>query len=269
MASAIEDIARPYQDAAARENREGVVLVGVAKEKMVRGWRGRRDGRTDKNPHFAFTRAQMYVNHYYFYLWDAQWGPAFVKMCPFAPFPAWGCMNGHEWLKRRLADTAVGFEPLDNGLLSCDDPVAAQAWADRLSGPCVREFMGRWLDRLPGPFQAVDTEAGYGYEFSLRQAEFSDTAVFERPRDGRAWFDAAIRDHLDVGDPERVALVFDRRVSVRTPGTFRTKVVTPGVDPHIQVYYRSSKTKAYFKDLHGVRVETTINNPPTSVSRRR
>lgn len=47
----------------------------------------------------------------------------------------------------------------------------------------------------------------------------------------------------------------------RTPGAFRTKVVTPGVDPHIQIHYRSSKTKAYFKDLHAVRVETTINNP--------
>ncbi len=61
--------------------------------------------------------------------------------------------------------------------------------------------------------------------------EFSDTAVFDRPRDGRAWFDAAIRDHLDVGHPEKVALLFDRRVSA-TPGTFATKVITPGVDPH-------------------------------------
>lgn len=129
-----------------------------------------------------------------------------------------------------------------------------------MSGPCVREFMARWLGRLPGPFQAVDTEAGYGWELSFRQVEFSDTAVFDRPRDGRAWFDAAIRENLDVGRPEKVALVFDRRVTSRTPGALRTKVITPGVDPHIQIHYRSSKTKAYFKDLHGVRV-ATINNP--------
>lgn len=256
-----ENVARSYQDAAEAEGAEGVVLVGVAQEKLVGGWRGQRDGGSDAHPHFAFRRAQMYVNHYYFYLWDAQWGPSFVKMCPFAPFPVWGCLNGHEWLKRRLADTGVGFTPLDNGLLSCEDPACAQAWADRMSGACVREFMGRWLSRLPGPFQPKDSEAGYGWEYSFRQIEFSDTAVFDRPRDGRAWFDAAIRNHLDVGHPEKVALVFDRRVSVRTPGKFSTKVVTPGVDPHIQIYFRSSKTKAYFKDLHGVRVETTINNP--------
>jgi hypothetical protein len=256
-----EDLARPYQLAAERDGREGAVLVGVAQEKMIGGWRGIRNGGSDSHPHYAFRRAQMYVNHYYFYLWDAQWGPAFVKLCPIAPFPVWGCMNGHEWLKRRLADAGIGFTPLDNGLLSCADPATAQQWAERMSGSCVREFMARWLSKLPAPWQAVDVELGYGWELSFRQVEFSDTAVFARPRDGRAWFDAAIRDHLDIGRPESVALVFDRRVSCRTPGPFRTKVVTPGVDPHIQIHYRSSKTKAYFKDLHGVRVETTINNP--------
>jgi hypothetical protein len=37
----------------------------------------------------------------------------------------------------------------------------------------------------------------------MRQVEFSETAVFDRPRDGRAWFDAAIRDHLDIAIPRR------------------------------------------------------------------
>ena len=49
-----EDIARPFQLAAAGTGREGVVLVGVAQEKLVGGWRGRRDGGNDAHPHFAF-----------------------------------------------------------------------------------------------------------------------------------------------------------------------------------------------------------------------
>jgi hypothetical protein len=255
-----EDIARPYQLAAEAAGAEGVVLVGVAKEKMLAGLRGYRNGGSDKYPHFGFCKAQMYVNHYYFYLWDAQWGPAFIKMAAFAPFPIWACLNGHQWLKRRLSDTGVGFVALDNGLRSCDDPEAAQAWADKLQASCIRSFVFDWLDRLPSPWTDQDRSLGHGYEISFRQTEFSDTAVFERPRDGRAWFDAAIRDHLDVGHPEKVAVVFDRRVCKHTPGSFSTKVVTPGVDPHIQIHYKSSKTKAYFKDLHGIRVETTINN---------
>ncbi len=77
-----EDLARPYQLAAEAEGAEGGVLVGVAQEKLVGGWPGQRHGGSDTHPHFAFRRAQMYVNHYYFYLWDDQWGPAFIKMCP-------------------------------------------------------------------------------------------------------------------------------------------------------------------------------------------
>ncbi len=256
-----EDRARPFQDAAERAGREAVVLIGQAQEKMVGGFRGTKDGGTPSHPHFHFTRAQMFVTHYYFYIRDAQWGPVFIKLCPFAPFPVLACLNGHEWLKRRLSDTGVGFSALDNGLGACEDHVAAQSWADRLAAGCIRELLDRWLALAPNPFQSIDTDLGYSYDYSFRQVEFSDTTIFDRPRDARAWFDAAIRDHLDVGRPEKVSLTFDRRVTSRTPGAFRTKIVTPGVDPHIQIHYRSSKTKAYLKEGHGVRVETTINSP--------
>lgn len=67
-----------------------------------------------------------------------------------------------------------------------------------------------------------------------------------------------IRDHLDVGRPEQVALIFDRRISKRTPGTFRTKVITRGVDPQLCCYYRSSRMKQYFKEHRALRTETVI-----------
>jgi hypothetical protein len=76
-----------------------------------------------------------------------------------------------------------------------------------------------------------DLRAGYGYELAFRQFEVSDTRVFDRPQAGRAFFEGVIRDHLDVGRPDQVALVFDRKVTSRTPGSFRTKVITRGVDP--------------------------------------
>jgi hypothetical protein len=59
-------------------------------------------------------------------------------------------------------------------------------------------------------------------------------------------FEQLIRDHLDVGRPESVSLIFDRRINRRTPGTWRTKVITTGVDPQISCYYRSSRIKQYF-----------------------
>ncbi len=59
-------------------------------------------------------------------------------------------------------------------------------------------------------------------------------------------FEGLIRDHLDVGRPDCVSLTFGRRVTSKTPGTFRTKVITPGVDPQISCYYKASRIKQYF-----------------------
>jgi hypothetical protein len=66
---------------------------------------------------------------------------------------------------------------------------------------------------------------------AFRQFEVSDTWVFDRPQAGRMWFEGVIRDHLDVGRPDQIALIFQRRVDGRTPGRFRTRVITRGVDP--------------------------------------
>src|SRR5690242_6850806 len=122
---------------------------------------------------------------------------------------------------------------LDNGFRSCADPAALQKICDRLGPGAVKSFFWRWVHRLPSPFTRADLRAGYVYELAFRQFEVSDTRVFDRPAAGRGFFEQLIRDHLDVGRPDSVSLIFNRRITSRTPGTFRTKVVTRGVDPQV------------------------------------
>ena len=52
--------------------------------------------------------------------------------------------------------------------------------------------------------------------------EVSLTQIFDRPLRGREFFEEVIRDNLDLGRPDRVQLVFDRVVTKKTPGMFRT-----------------------------------------------
>jgi hypothetical protein len=267
-----ELIARPHQLAAAAEGRTGVVLVGKAQER-VQVWAGYQDSRSPLNisghPHFAFSRQARVPDQWYFYLWDADWGPAFIKLCPYAPYPAWIGCNGHEWAKRQLVKAGVGFEELDNGLWRVEDPEAARRICARLGAGHVRALIDRWLPALPSPLIMADRRAGLGWSYSIRQLEISDTAVFDRPQAGRAWFEAAIRDHLDLGRPDKVKIVFGRRMYLRggtdlqhqTPGRFSTQVVTPGVHPRIEIRYKSCGAKAYFKQQRALRVETTVNNP--------
>ena len=124
----------------------------------------------------------------------------------------------------------------------------------------MESFFVRWIPRLPCPFTAADRQAGYTYELAFRQFEVAETCVLDRPQAGRMWFEGVIRDHLDVGRPDQIALIFRRRISARTPGHFRTRVLNPGVDPTLCCYYKSSRLKQYFKEGRGLRTETVICN---------
>jgi hypothetical protein len=201
-----------------------------------------------------------FVNHFYFYLWDPEWGGAFWKTNAYAPYPIWIWLNGHTWAQRQCDKAGIGYTALDNGFASCTDPAALQRICDRLGPGAVKSFFWRWLRRLPSPFTTADLRAGYVYELAFRQFEVSDTRVFDRPAAGRAFFEGVIRDHLDIGRPSSVALIFDRRVNSRTPGTFRTKVITNGVDPQLVCYYRASRLKQYFKEHRALRTETVIGD---------
>lgn len=114
--------------------------------------------------------------------------------------------------------------------------------------------------RLPSPLTREDLRAGYVYDLAFRQFEVSDTRVFDRPAAGRGFFEGVIRDHLDLGRPDQVALIFNRRITPKTPGVFRTKVITKGVDPQITCYYKSSRMKQYFKEHRALRTETVVGD---------
>jgi hypothetical protein len=63
-----------------RPVRDGIVFIGVAQEK-AQAFQGRK-----VNGQFQFDRDKtVYVNHYYFYIDDAEFGPLFVKICSYAP----------------------------------------------------------------------------------------------------------------------------------------------------------------------------------------
>ena len=254
-----EDVAREHFKRAEREGRYGVVLIGVAQEKAY-AWRGWRDGGNDAHPHFEFGRQAIYVNHYYFYIRDRQWGPSFVKTNAYAPYPVWVYLNGHEWAKRQAEQQGVQFEALDNGFRSCADAGALAAICASLSDRDARAYFDRWMRVLPSPFTPAE-RGRYGYGLSVRQLEISDTRVFDRPAAGRAWFERTIADQLDLGRPDKVQIVFDRKILSTTPGVFQTKVITRGVAPVIQAHYKHSKVKQYFKEGRALRTETTVNDP--------
>jgi hypothetical protein len=242
---------------------EGVVFIGVAQERASSFKAQKRYG-PEGGVHFDFSRQSVSANQYYFYLQDAEWGPAFVKVGTYLPYPVRACLNGHEWAKQQARQIGLGFSSLDNGFLACDDPTRLQAICDGLGPADVQRFFDRWVARLPWPLTAADRLAGYRHRLSIWQLEVSRTQVFDQPIQGRHFFEAVIRDNLDLGRPDRVSLLFPTRLTRRTPPPtygYRTRVITAGVAPSLHVEYKHSHVKQYFKEERALRTETTINDP--------
>jgi hypothetical protein len=254
-----EEIARKHFKQAEAEGRFGVVMVGICQEKTS-AWRGWRDGGPDSHPHFVYRRQSIFPNNYYFYIRDPDWGPTFIKTVAYAPFSVWIYLNGNEWAKCQAAKQGIEFTALDNGFATCQDERALAEICSSLSADDVHAFFERWQARLPSPFTAEDRARGYSYALAFRQLEISDTRMFDRPAAGRGWFEQTLPDQLTLGRPDQVAVVFGRRVSRRTPGRFHTRVINSGVQAAIQVHYRASKVKQYFKEGRALRTETTIND---------
>lgn len=254
-----DDVALQYLAQFKRD--QGVLFIGKAQEKAwVLRSVPRRNPRTGKS-YAWLARSTVMVNYYYFYCVDRDFGPFFIKFCSYFPYTAKLCINGHEYLKRQLDQRGIAYEPLDNGILSCQDPQRVQALCDGLNEHKIDALLRKWLRILPHPFTSADRKAGYRYVLSIVQAEFSLTQVLDRPVTGRVFFEEVIRENLDLGRPSHVQLIFDRRVIRTTPGRFRTRIITDGVIPSLHVEYKKSHIKQYHKEGKALRTETTINDP--------
>jgi hypothetical protein len=146
-----------------------------------------------------------------------------IKFCSYFPYTARLCINGNEYAKRQAAKAGIGFEPVNNGFAAVEDPAALPAICDRLGPEQIDALLHKWLAILPHPFSTEDRAAGYRYDISILQAEFSLTQMLDKPVSGRVFFEQVIRDNLDTGRPDQVALIFDRRITRRTraPGAPR------------------------------------------------
>jgi hypothetical protein len=255
------DVMRPYLARQAATGQSGVAAIGIAQEFQNVYDASEREA-PNGVPWFSFYKADRRVSCYYFYLWDVDFGEAFIKVCCYFPYPIKVWVNGHEWAKRQAAKAGISLTELSNGFAGCDDPAGLQAICDRLGPDQIEAFFESWCTRLPLPLNGSDRAAGYWWELSMRQIETSRTIVLDAPRNARAFMEALIADNIDIGRPEHIDVVFRRDPRGRkAAGTFKTAIDQHTTGVTINAYYRRSRIKQYLKDGRAMRVETVINSP--------
>ena len=194
------------------------MFVGKAQEKTP-VFRTEKRTQPRNRPDVPLDRAvHGHGQSFYFYGIDEDFGPFFLKFCTYFPYNAKLCINGHEYVKRQLAKEGIAFEALDNGILSCADPKRLQQLCDGLSAAKIDVLLRKWLTQLPHPFTPED-RAG---RLSLRRVDPAGRVLPDPgpgpPSTGRIFFEEVIRENLDIGRPDQVQLIFERRVTKQTPG---------------------------------------------------
>jgi hypothetical protein len=213
--------------------RDVVVFVGVAQEKQ-QAFKGKKVRDPESGyVNFWYSRQPAFVKQYYFYIDDADFGPCFIKIGTYAPFPVRICINGHEWAKRHIEKKGIAYEALDNGFLRCGNHEALQQICDSVGPDQIEAFFRKWLGRLPF------LDAGFWMLDAGSETRSCTARSIQHPESS----------------------IQHRAASPSTPSSFRSRIITRGVSPSLHVEYKSTDIKQYFKENRAARTECTINNP--------
>ena len=258
-----DQVAKGYL--AGKSGGDQILFAGVAREK-TRVWRTarRRDPVTGR-PYPWLYQEQAMASHWYFCGFDADFGPFHIKFCGYFPCTGQIYFNGHEYARQQCRKEGIAFTALDNAFGMVSDPAAVQRICDGLTGQKIYRFAGKWLARLPQPFTRADEDADYRWQLPGGQIEFSTTMTLDRPLPGRIFSGQLIRDNPGIGRPGKVSIVFGRTIrqrgKYRTPGTFRTQVITNSTCPYLYLFYKKTQDGQYLKEGRALRTETTFNQP--------
>jgi GNAT superfamily N-acetyltransferase len=205
-----------------------------------------------------------FVLQYYFYLQDRDFGRMFVRVCPYFPFSARICLNGHEWLACRLRQEGIAFEQCANAFRSCANPPRLQELADQFASAHIEACAHRWLAQLVPFFTDRERRRqGFGYRLFVSQVEYCTNLIFE----SRAALDRLHERLLDlnrsIGHPDKIAIIFGRRITTHTDAGLKTQILDHDLgQPVIRSEYKSSSIKQYARDNLILRTETTSYHTP-------
>jgi hypothetical protein len=109
---------------------------------VVTGARNR--SRTPGVVSYDFVKEERKVSAYYFYVHDPQFGPGFIKICSYFPYPAKVWVNGHEWAKRQAGREGLSYATLAEGFAACS------AWPGCRRSMTVSAYLMRGLSSTGG-----------------------------------------------------------------------------------------------------------------------
>src|ERR1035437_4279462 len=256
------DVLGRYLAAQAATGRSGVAAIGVAQEYQNVFAATQRE-RSNSVPWFSFTKADRRVSCFYFYLWDVDFGPAFIKVCAYFPYPIRECSTGMSGPSGKRPQPGSG------------GPRCPTASPPARTPPRSRDLRPARTRDHPGLLRAVDGRLAVAVDRTRPRRGLLVGAV-DAP--GRGLPDHGVRRTTaspgvlrstggrQLGRPDSIELIFTGHKGRRGPlpkveQVYKTKVVTRDTLVTAGAFDKHSRVKQYLKDGRALRIETVINSP--------
>ena len=195
----------------------------------------------------------------YFYYLDRDFGLMHVRIQTWLPFDIQVCLNGHEWLARKMDRHGLAYRRLDNAFAWLADPSRAQRFADRFTDidwpRILHVFARRACPVLKGLLASME------YYWVVDQAEYATDIMFKDRASLKGLYQKLLWHATLCFSAEDVLTFLGRKLH----GSFAGEVLNdckkrlPGA--RIKHRMKGNWIKMYDKDGLVLRIETVINHP--------
>lgn len=210
---------------------------------------------------FRFASQERKCLHLYFYYLDREFGLMHVRLATWLPFGIQVCLNGREYLARRMRKAGIGFEQRENCFVRIDDLKRAQRMMQDLEERKWERFLGalaRRVNPLPGARGGLDLR---DYYWSIRESEYATDVMFKDAAALQRVYPAFVEHAIRRFSCHDVLRFLGRRThESRFRGESCSSLLKRPEGLRVKHWAEENSIKMYDKQGSVLRVETTINN---------
>jgi DNA-binding PadR family transcriptional regulator len=199
--------------------------------------------------------------HLYFYYADREFGLMHVRLQTWLPMPIQVCINGREYLARRMEGAGMIFEKRENCFVRIDDLPRAQKMLEGLETrrwERTLNALARRVNPLTGPRGGMELR---GYYWSIRESEYATDVMFKDAASLKAVYPDLMDHAMKRMDSQEVLRFLGRRTNSRFSGEVTSDIQLRSEGMRIKHRVEENSIKMYDKQGSVLRIETTINNP--------
>jgi hypothetical protein len=200
-------------------------------------------------------------SYLYHYLLDPCFGLVSARIQTWFPFAVQICVNGREWLARRMDRAGLAYERHDNSFPWIADFPRAQ----RLMDGVLRQNWPRFLNGIAGQLnpaaQKMFESFPVSYYWSAHQSEWATDIAFDHPRELSSLYPQMAWGAITSFSSPDVMRFLGRRFSSRFNGEVVSDFRDRAEGIRVKHSVNGNSVKMYDKGPNILRIETTINHP--------